>query len=148
MNFSSFCFYNLTINYLKLFTSCNLTELLIIITELGDYEFHVWYLRFVSALLGSLVVPMVYEVGGIMFWRYINTPPELQRVFVKHLGLWKFYFKFSVKKFLVFKTPSFQPKAFISPQKMCINSLAFEYKQSFMQLQGCALRKIEESPVP
>ncbi|CAH3042872.1 unnamed protein product [Porites lobata] len=30
--------------------------------ELGDYEFHVWYLRFVSALLGSLVVPMVYEI--------------------------------------------------------------------------------------
>ena len=46
--------------------SCNLTELLIIITELGDYEFHVWYLRFVSALLGSLVVPMVYEVGEKM----------------------------------------------------------------------------------
>ncbi|CAH3194500.1 unnamed protein product, partial [Porites evermanni] len=30
--------------------------------ELGDYEYHVWYLRFVSALLGSLVVPMVYEI--------------------------------------------------------------------------------------
>lgn len=65
-HFSSFCFYNFNINYLKLLTSCNLTELFIIITELGDYEYHVWYLRFVSALLGSLVVPMVYEVGGKM----------------------------------------------------------------------------------
>ena len=147
MNFSSFCFYNLTINYLKLFTSCNLTELLIIITELGDYEFNVWYLRFVSALLGSLVVPMVYEVGGIMFWLYINTLPELQRVFVKHLGLWKFYFNFSIKNVWSLR-PLISTKSHHFTSKMCINSLAFEYKQSFMQLQGFALRKIEESPVP
>ncbi|XP_020630196.1 protein O-mannosyl-transferase 1-like [Orbicella faveolata] len=30
--------------------------------DLGEYEQHVWYLRFVSAFLGSLVVPIVYEV--------------------------------------------------------------------------------------
>ena len=122
MNFSSFCFYNLNINYLKLFLSCNLTELLIIITELGDYEFHVWYLRFVSALLGSLVVPMVYEVGGIMFWLYINTLPELQRVFVKHLGLWKFYFKFSVKNFWSLRPPHFNQKPSFHLKK-CVSTL-------------------------
>ena len=32
-------------------------------SDLGEYEQHVWYLRFVSAFLGSLVVPIVYEVG-------------------------------------------------------------------------------------
>ncbi|XP_078355243.1 protein O-mannosyl-transferase 1-like, partial [Oculina patagonica] len=30
--------------------------------DLGEYEPLVWYLRFVSALLGSLVVPIVYEI--------------------------------------------------------------------------------------
>lgn len=30
--------------------------------ELGDYEYHVWYFRFVAALLGSLVVPVVYQI--------------------------------------------------------------------------------------
>ena len=34
-----------------------------LLTDLGEYEPLVWNLRFVSALLGSLVVPVVYEVG-------------------------------------------------------------------------------------
>ena len=57
-----------------------------------------WYTRWVE------------KCCRIMFWFNINTLPELQRVFVKHLGLWKFYFNFSIKNFWSLRPPHFNQK--------------------------------------
>ena len=39
-----------------------MTILFPFVSDLGEYEQLVWNLRFVSAFLGSLVVPIVYQV--------------------------------------------------------------------------------------
>ena len=51
-------------------------------SDLGEFEYVVWWLRFVSAFLGSLVVPVVYEVGlnfWLCFFLYLST----QQKFIK-----------------------------------------------------------------
>ena len=105
-----------------------------------------------AVLLYQWYTRWVEKCCRIIFWLNINTPPGLQSFFVKQLGLWKFYFYFSLKHFWslrpphLIQKPSFTSRN-VTAQKMFMNSLAFEYKQSFMQLQGCALRKIEGRPV-
>lgn len=51
-------------------------------SDLGEFEYVVWWLRFVSAFLGSLVAPVVYEVG-LNFWLCFFWYLSIQQKFIK-----------------------------------------------------------------
>ena len=69
-----------------------------------------WYMRWVK------------KCCRIMFRLNNNTPPELRRFFVKHLGLWKFYFNFSLKNFCSLRPSHFNQKPSFHLKK-CVSTL-------------------------